>query len=318
MSHLRLARRLRNDNGYDLKLLDDAIRQGDDERALLDDQVKGRVFPRKRPRLPDEGQTCTVFIDECGAHSLTAKEKFKAFALSAIIVPDSDYRELDRRWKEWKRIYLGRSGKLVHEPDIRDGAGSFFCNGSKVQRGRAIKSLGRFIARQDFGAIVCVLLREEYVKKFGHEAMDDSLPHHGYMMTVHFMAERLAMALQEHYAGARARVVMESREKKEDAFVQYEFARLFIDGTTYISAAWFRQALCPGIEFRQKKDNLTGLQVADLAARPVAEKILAPETSPDRWPEFRDHLCHGVGTANSILGLKVIPWDSRFERVWKS
>lgn len=52
---------------------------------------------------------------------------------------------------------------------------------------------------EDFGAIVCVLHRESYLKEHGEAPMDDSLPSHGYLMTLHFIARRIAMALQSEF-----------------------------------------------------------------------------------------------------------------------
>jgi hypothetical protein len=137
-------------------------------------------------------------------------------------------------------------------------------------------------------------------------------------MMLHFLLERAAISLQEHFDGAKAHVIIEARGGKEDALMQYEFARLFLDGTTYLSAAYFRAQFFPGIVFRVKSENCSGLQLADLLARPCAEKVLNPKSDPDRWTCFRDKLCTGVFTRNSILGLKIIPWDDRYEDVLKS
>jgi hypothetical protein len=81
--------------------------------------------------------------------------------------------------------------------------------------------------------------------------------------------ERLVMVLDSKYNGARAHVVAEARGPKEDAFIQYEYVRLLLDGTSYIKESWFRQRLTASITFKTKKDNCTGLELADLLARPL-------------------------------------------------
>jgi hypothetical protein len=86
-----------------------------------------------------------------------------------------------------------------------------------------------------------------------------------------------------------------------------------------IAASWFRHQLCPGIDFRLKSENNTGLQLADLLARPCGEKVLHPASNPPRWQEFRQKLCtHEGETAHSILGLKILPWDESYKNLWKS
>jgi len=127
------------------------------------------------------------------------------------------------------------------------------------------------------------------------------------------------MVLEAQFNGGRAKVIAESRGAKEDALLQYEFARLHLDGTSYIASAWFRQQLHPGIHFEPKGGpNASGLQLADLSARPVAEKVAAPKSNPERWEQVRLKLCAGQQTKNSILGLKIMPWDPIYADLWKS
>lgn len=310
--------RTRLDNGYQAEKVESVIKQGDDELAALASLVGGRIYPRRRPKALDTDRTCTIFVDECGAHSLKAKEKFGAFCLAAIIVADENLREIDRKWKRWKRGHLGSAAKVVHEPDIRRGSNSFWCSGDAAKRQRAVTALDRILGRLDFAAVVCVVHRAHYVEEVGKQALDESLPDHSYLMTMHFIVERLAMALHGQFKGARGRLVVESRGPAEDAKIQYEFARLFLDGTSYISASWIRRQFCPGIEFRTKEENVTGLQLADLLARPCGEKVLDPMSIPDRWKVFREKLCPDTETEHSILGLKIVPWDEPYEGLWKS
>ena len=85
-----------------------------------------------------------------------------------------------------------------------------------------------------------------------------------------------------------------------------------------VTSTWFRQVLHPGIRFEGKETNATGLQIADLLARPCAEKVANPASTPDRWPELRHKLGTGQETKHSIIGLKVVPWHERYEDLWKS
>lgn len=160
--------------------------------------------------------------------------------------------------------------------------------------------------------------RQNYLADFGTGPIDASLPAHAYMVALDFLMERAVLALENQFGGAKAQVVAESRGAKEDALLQHEFSRLHLDGTSYISQAWFRQQLNPGIQFLPKVANNTGLQLADLFARPVGEKVARPEDDPPRWSIFRDRLCQGHETKNSILGLKIVPWRETYHDIWKS
>lgn len=299
--------------------LADVIASGESELQSLSAYAKGPVPRRRRPKKPSDSTTrCTVYIDECGSSSLKSKDAFGAFVIAAIIIPDEDYQKLDRLWKKWKADNLGSATRMIHEPDIRRGQGPFSFSRNTQKRTAVINSLNEFIAKLDFSAIACVVNRNEYVKKIGHNAMDSSLPEHPYLMTLDFLLERVVLVLQNQFNNAQARIVAEARGPLEDAILQYEYVRLQIEGTSYISPAWFRQQLHTAIDFRTKKENSTGLQLADLLARPCGEKVLDPSSTPDRWHEFQGKLCRGQETAHSILGLKIVPWDDCYEDLCKS
>lgn len=316
---LRLAQRIRlNANAPDT--LTDIITSGEATLQSLRARAGGKIWPTRRPQT--KGTTpqdkCTVFVDECGAHCLETKNEFGAFVVAAVIVRDTEYPKLNKQWKRWKHNNLGSAGKVIHEPDVRWGRGPFYFNKDTTRRLQVTQSLGELITRLDFAAIACVVDRQEYVAQFGLKGLDDSLPTDPYLMALDFLMERLVIVLEQQFNGARARIVAEARGPREDALLQYEYVRLQLDGTSYISASWFRQQLAAAIEFKTKKDNCSGIQLADLLARPCGEKILAPTTSPVRWPEFRQKLCLGQETTHSILGLKVTPWHERYTDVWKS
>jgi hypothetical protein len=315
---LERARRLRLDSGLPADLLEQTLKQAQDELPNLTEATAGPIWPRARPKKIETPETCTIYIDECGGHNFTAKERFGAFCVAAVIIRDSDWPNVDREWKAWKQVFLGSESKRVHEPDIRDGNLSFWCGGDALKRQRAIDALPDILGRLSFGAVACVFHRVEYAERIGKGRWDESLPDQAYLMAVDFVIERLAMALYYQLDGAQARVVWESREPAQDARVQYEFARLFLDGTSYVSPSFIRQQLKPGLEFQTKESNNTGLQLADLLARPVAEKILDPASTPERWLAFRTKLCPEQRTGNSILGLKIVPWDDKYAGIWKS
>jgi Protein of unknown function (DUF3800) len=316
LTYLRLARRTRLDLGMDITAVDAALSQGQDEFSTIA-ASEGRIIGRAHPKI-SSAERCTIYIDECGSHTLSTKERFKAFALGAVIVREADEAVFDALWKQWKRTYLGSDAKLVHEPDVRKLSGSFWCGGDKTKQQTAIIQLDEIIGKLPFSAICCVLQREKYMEKWGQEAPNESLPHknlpnHLYVMMLSFLAERVALSLQTHFEGAQGRLVLEARDPLGDALLQYEFARLFLDGTAYISASYFRQQFLPGLRFITKDANSSEMQLADLLARPCADKVLNPLADPPRWAAFQPKLCTGRVTANSILGLKVMPWDESYE-----
>jgi hypothetical protein len=314
--HLQQAAQLRSDGQHPQDAaLDALIKVGQAECLTLKSKLSGRIEKRRRPRLGEgvERGSCTVYLDECGAYQISnSVDPFPVFVLAAVIVRDEQLADMEADWKRWKIDNLG-GDVVVHEPDVRRKFAPFRGEGAK-----AIAELPNILGSLDFAALAVVIHRADYFEDFGDGPIDESLPANPYVLSLNFLMERVAFALDRHFAGAKARIVAESRGSKEDALLQHEFSRLHLDGTSYVSSSWFRQQLHPGIEFRLKSENIPGLQLADLLARPVGEKVAAPDTTPPRWESFRDRLCIGTETKNSILGLKVVPWRERYENLWKS
>jgi len=315
LAALRRAEDLRVEGGgdEDEATLRNLISRAESQLRTLQRQAGGTVFSRRRPKKQAAG-SCRVFLDECGSHDLASSDPYPVFALSAVIVLDDGYTNLDVRWQGWKAQVLGQHDAIVHEPMIRNKLGPFGGPGGPA----VVESLRRELGDLDFTAIVCAVHRINYVAAHGVSRLDESLPAHTYLMTLDFLAERIVLALDSVFGGARAQLVAESRGPKEDALLQYEFARLHLDGTSYIAPGWFRQQLEPGVVFQTKKANSTGLQLADLIARPVADKVGDPTSDPPRWQEARAKLCAGQETKHSILGLKILPWRDEYEDLWKS
>lgn len=306
---------MRSDINLDTKLVAGTIDQAEKEFEGIAAAVGGKIIRRNHPEV-DSTDTCTVYVDECGQHSVTAKDPFKAFVLGAVIVRDREYNAFDQQWKEWKKLYLGSPNKRTHEPDVRSGKGAFWFDGDAEKRQIALDALPGIIKLLPFTAVACVIHRENYRKQYGATPPNKTLPSHAYLMSLHFLAERIALALQHSFGGAKARLVFEARGPKEDASVQYEFARLFLDGTAYLSATYFRHQFLPGLEFKDKTENNSGLQIADLLARPCGDIALDPTGNPDRWLAFKAKLCQEQKTKHSILGLKIMPWDDAYDPIF--
>lgn len=318
---LELARRTGLESGTADAGLDAVITKADADRTALQGRAGGLVVARNRPKTGahSDGRppSVTVYLDECGSHTPRASEKYGAFVLAAIIVKDEAYLELNAGWKQWKNDTFG-ADVILHEPDLRRGQKAFWFDGDYVRRLAAVRSLSNKLDMMDFTAVASVVHLPGYLRYYKEGPVDAILPHNLYLMSLDFILERIVMILESMFGGAKARIIAESRGAKEDAVLQYEFVRLMLDGTSYISDAWFRHQLEPAITFRTKADNITGLQLADLMARPCGDKVLDPASTPERWPHFRTKLAPGQETAHSILGLKIFPWADDFDNLWTS
>jgi hypothetical protein len=134
-------------------------------------------------------------------------------------------------------------------------------------------------------------------------------------MAIDFVMERFVHYLRVAGDSGRGSVIAESRETKEDIFVNHEYVRLQKEGTQFVSESDFRWYLSPYMSFLRKSANSTGLQIADIAARPLAEKILDPSSSPKRWDVISGKLYDGLQGRPESYGLKIFPlveWNDPF------
>ncbi|WP_305046834.1 DUF3800 domain-containing protein [Geoalkalibacter sp.] len=87
------------------------------------------------------------------------------------------------------------------------------------------------------------------------------------------LMERYWFFLNEH--GATGDVMAESRGGKEDMRLKSSFAKLWAEGTEYISAERFRAVLTSKqLKVKAKTNNVAGLQLADLLAHPSRNEML--------------------------------------------
>jgi len=272
----------------------------------------GRIEPRTRfkPVIRPEGGHVPEYLlclDECGSHvPSSAYGKFPVFCLSGIVISKDDYIELDTLWKAWKMRHLGSLDIVVHEPEVRGCSGSFRRQ-HEEDRMQLWRELELIVEDLDFTCIAAVVDMREFVASHPDGLVDEFLPDSCYLMCIDFIMERFVHFLRHAGNDARGSVIAESRGLVEDAKVHAEFIRLHLQGTQFLSATAFRSQLRPYIEFFVKKRNHSGLQIADLAARPFAEKTLRPESDPARWNVFHTKLYDGLKGAPHSYGLKVFP-----------
>jgi hypothetical protein len=313
LAHLELARRSKQQLDGESTIVDQEIAAATITVMRLSGRSGERIEQRRRVPIRDWSEDSAprpeylLFLDECGSHPLTpSSEKFPVFCLCGVIIDAERYRYVDRLWKTWKANWLGSARELVHEPDVRRRSHRFH-NSDPVREQALIDSLSVELAAIDFTCIAAVIDKRHFADMHPEGFVDDFLPASGYLMCIDFVIERFVHFLHHVGGDARGLVVAESRGAREDAEVHSEFIRLQLDGTQWQSEAWFRHQLRPYIEFQKKRRNSSGLQLADLCARPIAEKVLNPTSNPERWETIRPKFYDGTQGRPTSYGLKIYP-----------
>lgn len=96
---------------------------------------------------------------------------------------------------------------------------------------------------------------------------------------------------------------IEKRGLKEDKKLAEHFQRILARGTGYMSAERMSKYHL-SINFKSKKENINGLQFADLVAYPIARHILEPERINPAFDVFKAKFYTAAGKR---YGLKIFP-----------
>jgi Protein of unknown function (DUF3800) len=217
-----------------------------------------------------------VYVDESGDHSLTSIDAdFPVFSLSFCIVKKDDYIDtVVPSVQALKFKYWGHDSVVLHEHEIRKSKGDFtFLLTDRTIREAFYEDLNQIIVDAPITIIASVIDKAKLKTKYPK-------PWNPYELALHFCLERLLGFLTGMgQAGKRVHVVFECRGKAEDAQLELAFRRI-VDGANewgWVNRDFSAMEFEP--KFAKKAVNSTGLQLADLTARPIAIKTLRPEQS---------------------------------------
>ena len=243
-----------------------------------------------------------VYVDESGDHSLASIDAgYPVFVLALCVFHKRHYSEqIIPAVEKLKFNYFGHDSVVLHENEISKQKGPFAFLSHRPTRTEFMSQLNSIMDASNFVLIACVVDKARVSKVEGA----GSNPYHialGLCLeALHgFLTEKKQEDLQTH-------LVVECRGNKEDRELELEFRRIRDGGTSG------GQRLPFDMVFANKQTNLTGLQLADLVARPVGVNYMRP-AQPNQAFELlkRKFYCDGgrkaVGIDYENVGLLIYP-----------
>lgn len=212
-----------------------------------------------------------IYADESGSPVLGADAKdFPVFVLVFVIVEKKHYaEELVPKVQMLKFDSVGHDQLILHERDIRRQANSFaFLQVSEAVRQRFIDRTTTIIEEADFTLCCAIIDKAKLTSRYPN-------PWSPYNLALTFCMEKAAKALlKRNERNVEVTVVFEARGANEDQHLELEFRRIAAGKPTVGKP----EAEVPLFEweplFVDKRSNSTGLQIADLAARPLGLSYL--------------------------------------------
>nr|WP_217694082.1 DUF3800 domain-containing protein [Vannielia litorea] len=214
--------------------------------------------------------------------------QFPVFALSFCIVRKTDYfRLVVPAVQELKFKYWGHDAVILHEHEIRKSKGAFsFLLADRQTRESFYADLHQIMVDAPISIIGAVIDKRALLKRYAR-------PWSPYELALHFCLERLDMFLRRNgQDGRRVHIVFECRGKTEDSELELTFRRIIAGSNRwgYRNHDFSTMELEP--VFARKSVNSTGLQLADLTARPLALQVLIPEQRNRTFDVLREKLAY--------------------------
>jgi len=220
-----------------------------------------------------------IYLDESGSPELTAdKEEFPVFVLACVCVSKSAYvEEIVPKLQTLKFKYFGHDQVIFHERDIRRSSGDFaFFRADAMLRKGFLDDVTLLIDSFDFSISTAVIDKAKLLARYPD-------PYSPYEISLLLAMEHLALILRDNsQIGKIIHVIAESRGSKENTELELVFRRI-ADGETPMRSnqAHLIKRFDWQLKFCDKKSNSSGLQLADLVARPIGLKHLKPD-QPNR------------------------------------
>lgn len=261
---------------------------------LFAEEFSPRVEPTNSNRFSDY----VVYVDESGDHSLsTVDEKYPVFVLAFCVFHKRYYAEtIVPRIENFKFRHFGHDVVVLHETDIRKERGKF----SFASRGHKNSFLGELTDLIDQANFILIssAINKKALKDRG------SNPYH---LALAFCLESLRdLMIEKSQEDRVTHIVVEARGPKEDDDLELEFRRICGDTSRADAMPPFE------IIFADKKTNSSGLQLADLVARPIGLSVIRPEQTNRSFEVLKaKFLCRGgrsrLGRDYEGHGLKIYP-----------
>jgi len=240
-----------------------------------------------------------LFMDESGDHGLTIlNPDFPVFLLCGILMTEDEYSSFSSEIDQLKlSIWKGKQ-VILHSRDIRKCEKEFQVLFDLEIKKTFYSQLNRIISSGNYSVIASAIQKDVYIKKYGRLSNDV------YELALSFIIERSIFYLDDIIdENKQLEIIIEKRGKKEDKRLEEHFQRLLARGTYYVKPHRFNNYRIM-ISFNAKKDNINGLQLADLIAYPIARYVMEPDRSNPSFDIFENKIYSKRGKRH---GLKIFP-----------
>ncbi|MDN5869414.1 MAG: DUF3800 domain-containing protein [Nitrococcus sp.] len=196
-------------------------------------------------------------------NGITGGPRIPLFVLTFCLIAKADYcSQVAPVVAGFKHRWFGHEAMILHAHEIRKEKGDFRFLFDRAVRQQFMDELSDVMARLPYTLIASAIDKP----RLNRQHVDPDNP---YAIAMQFCLERAWLFLKEHGQSEReTHVLVESRGRKEDADLELVCRRI-CDGANAVG-----ERLPFEVVFVDKKQNLPGLQLADLVCHPIGRHLL--------------------------------------------
>lgn len=240
-----------------------------------------------------------IFIDESGDHGLVnINQDFPVFILCGLLTESENYEKTRKDVNDLKNKFWNGKKVIFHSRDIRKCEKEFVLLFDLEVKKAFYEEVNKIINENQFTIFASVIDKNKYVLKHGRLGNDV------YEISLSFLVEEcLKMLLECSDEPFELKILIEKRGRKEDQTLAEHFQKIIARGTGLLGAGVFEKNFI-NIEFKNKKEDINGLQLADLAAYPIARFILDKNRANPAFDIIKEKIHQKDG---NLTGLRIYP-----------
>ncbi|HYM92581.1 MAG TPA: DUF3800 domain-containing protein [Chitinophagaceae bacterium] len=219
------------------------------------------------------------------------------FFCCRLLVNEEDYETIRQSINILKHSIWENKEVIFHSRDIRKCEKEFQKLFDLDLKKKFYEELNKIIANSPYTIIASAIQKNRFIEQFG-KLQDDV-----YEVALSFVIEQAVMALKKPGTATDLSIVIEKRGRKEDKQLDDHFQRLLGKGTGKLTAEEIA-IHHPTFTFKDKKENINGLQLADLVAYPIARYVIEPNRANPAFEVLEPKIYH---TDGGLDGLRIYP-----------
>lgn len=215
-----------------------------------------------------------LFLDESGDHNLSVIDpQYPMFVLGGVIM-EKAYAEgaLAQALADFKQEMFGRTDIVLHTADITRNRNGFEGLKNASFRAKFYAGLNALLRQLHFSVVACAIHKDQHLSRYGVAALDP------YLLSLDVLVERFCFDVGRVSGGGL--IVAEKRDPTLDRQLDLAWLNLKIQGTRFVQAHEIENRIL-GLNLRAKKDNIAGLQLADLVVSPIGRHVLGKPDKED-------------------------------------